>query len=162
MAAKWKLILLGLAFCGVYLWGYDNAETKGELDFAKHVEEDERNARNASELQRKREQDQQLVREAQEQDYEARLRDLAAERDSFADAASGLRSTLAATQLKLRRASANASLSGVNDGATKAAMVLSDLLDKATGELERVAGTADEWYLNATSCQQFYEKIRSQ
>lgn len=162
MAAKWKLLLLGLAFCGVYLWGYDNAETKGELALAKHVEEDERNAKLAADVQRKREQDQQLVREAQEQDYQARLNDLGRERDALSVTASGLRNTLTGTQDNLRRASRDASLSGVNDGATKAAMVLSYLLDKATGELERMAGTADEWYLNATSCQQFYEKIRSQ
>lgn len=164
--AKWKCILLGVALliAGklLYNWGYDDSEVKNQLAFEKHLKEDSANALYAAEHQRKIEQDRELVREAQEKDFNSRLAALSTERDSLANSATGLRTALDSTNAKLRRASEDARLSGINDGSTKAAMVLSELLDQATGELQRVAGTADEWYLNASQCQSFYEEIRSQ
>lgn len=166
LSAKWKCVLLGVAIliAGklLYNWGYDDAEVKHQLAFAKHIEEDQTNARIATERQRQIEQNRELVRQAQEQDFSTRLHAVTADRDRLADSAVGLRQALSATESKLRRASQDAKLSGVNAGATQAAMVLSQLLGEATEQLRLVAGTADEWYLNASQCQAFYEKIRSQ
>lgn len=166
LSAKWKWILLGVALliAGklLYNWGYADAEVKHELAFATYVKEETANALRAAEHQRTIEQNRELVREAQEQDFRSRLSALSDDRDRLADSASGLRTALDATNVKLRRASEDARLSGVNDGAAKAALVLSKLLSEATEELRRVAGTADEWYLNASQCQVFYEKVRSQ
>lgn len=165
LSAKWKLILLGLSFVIVSVISYNKGQASSDAvhgkAMAEHVLEDQRNARTAEELQRKREQNFSLVLEEQDKLQSARMATVIAERDSIARGADSLRGQLAATESKLRKASKDAHADGVHEGTIQTALVLTKLFGEATEELQRVAGTADEWYVKATQCTAFYDEIRS-
>ena len=166
LTTKWKVLLLGLllavAVWRIYSWGYADAEIKANLAWTEHVAEDEKNARIAQEQQRQREQSFNLVREEQEAVHAAGVLTLRTSNDNLARVNDGLQQQVTRTQRTLSSARETARIAGINEGAIKTALVYSKLFGEAAEELQRVAGTADEWYLKATSCQQFYEKVRSQ
>lgn len=165
LSAKWKLILLGLAFTVTAVVSYSQGQASSDAvnrkAMAEHVLEDQRNARTAEKLQRDREQAYALVREEQDKLQSARMAALSNERDDFARSADSLRKQVAGTESRLRRASDVARAAGVHEGTIQTALVLSKLFGEATEELQRVAGTADEWYVKATQCTAFYDEIRS-
>lgn len=165
LSAKWKTILLGLAFAATSVLSYNKGEADSdavhEKAMADHVLEDQRNARIAEDQQRQREQSFNMVREAQEKDHALRMATVLSERDDLARDADSLRNTLARTDAKLHKASSLAHDAGVHEGTIQTALVLTKLFGEATEELQRVAGTADEWYVKATQCTAFYDEIRS-
>jgi hypothetical protein len=165
LTAKWKLILLASAFALTAIVSYNKGESASDKVHAKamaeHVLEDQRNARTAEATQREREQSFNLVREEQEKLQSTRMAAVLAERDNLARDADSLRGTLAGTESRLRKASQLARDAGIHEGTIQTALVLTKLFGEATEELQRVAGTADEWYVKATQCTAFYDEIRS-
>ncbi|AWH15454.1 hypothetical protein [Pseudomonas phage 98PfluR60PP] len=165
LTAEWKLIFLGLAFALTAIVSYNKGEAASdkvhEKAMAEHVLEDQRNARTAEAAQREREQSFNVVREEQEKLQSARMAAVLTERDNLARDADSLRGALAGTESRLRKASQLARDAGVHEGTIQTALVLTKLFGEATEELQRVAGTADEWYVKATQCTAFYDEIRS-
>ena len=71
-----------------------------------------------------------------------------------------LHEQLESTKSDLQRASKAAELAGVNNGAAKAALVLSDLYGASVSELQRVAASADDWYNRLEGCNRFYQQVK--
>lgn len=165
LSAKWKVILLGLAFVMTAVISYNKGEASSDAVHAKamaeHLLQDSENARTAELKQRNREESYNLVRDAQEAAANARVQSALLDRDNALRGLSSLSDRLAATDARLRRASEAARAAGVHEGTIQTALVLSKLFGEATQELQRVAGTADEWHVKATQCAAFYDEIRS-
>lgn len=163
--ANWKLIMVGAAFALTaivsYNKGYTDSDVVHEKAMAEHVLEDKQNALNAEQLQRNREQSFELVREEQEKLQSTRMAAVLLDRDNLARDAVSLRDQVARTESRLRSASKLARDAGIHEGTIQTALVLTKLFGEATEELQRVAGTADEWYVKATQCTAFYDEIRS-
>lgn len=82
---------------------------------------------------------------------------------SDADAAlDGLRGEAEALRLRLQRASDASGNSGTVSSATRAAMVLSDLLTSCSADRQELAGHFDEARRRALNVEQMYDKARGQ
>lgn len=142
----------------IYAWGYSSSETKWETKWSIELLRLEEAKTAALEQARQKEYAYQLDREEAERHLQAGIDSARADATAFNKRADSLQQQLANTKRNLSEA---AKLAGVNQGATKAALVLSDLLSEATEELGRVAGTADEWYVKASSCEKFYDNVKA-
>lgn len=165
MTTKLKVLILGLVVAlglwKTYSLGAYYKDLEWQTKWSEHLVEDSNNARNAESQRARREQAFNVVREEQEQAYVVGVSDLRNRVDDLSRHNDGLQQQLEVTRKQLRTAQQAARDASVNATATQTAMVLSELLGKATTELARVSATADEWYLNAAQCHKFYDEIKA-
>lgn len=153
--------LTWLALVGALYGTYWVTNNHWEAKWHAHLAQDDQDRLNYEQKQRDLEHRYAEDREAFELDMQARMADLGASVGDSAKRADRLQEQLNITRSALQRASKAAELAGVNSGAAQAALVLSDLYSKAITELQRVAGTADEWYEQASGCNRFYQQVRN-
>ena len=141
--------------------GHWMTDTKWQSKWNKHLDQDSENQLKFEREQREREHGYSEDREALQLDMQARMADLGAAIADSGKHADSLQDQLNSTRSALQQARNAAKLAGVNQGAAEAALVLSDLYSASIHELQRVAGTADQWYEQAAGCNRFYEAVKA-
>lgn len=154
-------LLKGLVLVVACLATYKATDWKWQAKWNEHMAQDAEQQRIWTQQQRDKEHGYELDRKTLLLDFQTRLGVLSAADADSRKRADGLQDQLATTNRALERSREAARLAGVNTGAAEAALVLSKLYSEAIEELRRVAGTADGWYEQALSCNQFYEKVRA-
>lgn len=149
-----------VALVGALYGTYWVTDTYWEAKWQAHLAQDDRDRLNYEQKQRDLEHRYAEDREAFELDMQARMADLGTAISDSNQRADGLREQLASVKEQLSRSREAAKLAGVNTGAAEAALVLSDLYQASITELQRVAGTADEWYEQADGCNRFYNEMK--
>lgn len=140
---------------------YKATDWKWQAKWSEHIAQDAKDRADWIQKQRDKEHGYELDRKALLLDFQTRMDLLSASSSDTQQHAARLQEQLDSTNNALKRMRDAAKLAGVNAGAAEAALVLSKLYSEAVEELRRVAGTADEWYEQALSCNQFQDKIRA-
>ena len=160
---KWKVLGATALLLFLLVWVYNQGELKGELKVA-ILTADLATAR--AEAKSAQINQQQLLDTQAKELTNVHLEEMGnLQRDAALDRASSdsLRGELTKLQGRLRNESGNVASAGFQlPSATKAAMVLSDLLSSCSAERSELAGAFDESHARGVALEKRYDKARGQ